>query len=180
MSTEPLILPWPATRATAASRMLWMADGFAEGASVLCAAMASDDYYPQYTNTRVILHLCRHATELFFKGAIAIKSNKFLKTHRIDTLYTQYKIHYPLDQYQIKIPFPQIILNPNASLFPDLLDDYIRTHDQRFRYPIDNQEIPFYDIEIFDVLEYKTVIEQFHTELNLLVFSIDTGRPIQK
>ena len=116
MSSKLLIDAWPATRTTAFSRMLWMADGYAEGALVLCNAMASDDYYPQYTNTRVILHLCRHATELFFKGAIAVKSDKFPKIHRLDTLYAQYKLYYPLDQYQLKLPFPQRRFNNLAEI----------------------------------------------------------------
>jgi hypothetical protein len=175
MARISLIEPWPATKETAASRMLWLADGYAEGAMVLCNAMAEDDYYPQYTNTRVILHLCRHATELFFKGAIAVKTNQIFKSHRLDKLYAQYLALYPLDKYQISLPFPRAVFNPNEGLFPELLDQYTRTHDQRFRYPLDNEGTPFFDAEPFDVLAYQTAIATFRHELNTMVATLAFG-----
>lgn len=178
MAGIPIIDPWPATKATAASRMLWLADAYAEGAMVLCNAMAADDYYPQYTNTRVILHLCRHATELFFKGAIAVKTQQFSKTHRLDRLYAQYLTLYPLEKFQISLPFPRAVFNPSEGLFPELLDEYTQTHDQRFRYPIDNQGVPFFDAEPFDVAAYQAAIAIFQQELNLMVYTIDRGRKL--
>jgi hypothetical protein len=48
--------------------MLWMSNSYAEAASVLCDQLASDDFSRQYTSALVVLHLCRHATELYLKG----------------------------------------------------------------------------------------------------------------
>lgn len=176
MHDIPPIEPWPATEKTAASRMLWFADAYAEGAMVLCNAMAEDDYARQYTNTRVILHLCRHATELFFKGAISFKTNALPgNTHRLDKLYAQYRVHYPLDKQQIDLPFPAEVLNPEQGLFPDLLDEYARTHDQRFRYPIDAAGKPFEESGNFDVHAYQQAIDRFRSSINHMVARIDFG-----
>jgi hypothetical protein len=58
---------------TVAIKMLWLSDAYAEGAVVLCEAVAANDFNRQFTNSRVVLHLCRHAAELFYKGAIGAK-----------------------------------------------------------------------------------------------------------
>ncbi len=176
MREIPPIEPWPATVETVASRILWLADAYAEGAMVLCNAMADDDYQRQYTNTRVILHLCRHATELFFKGAISFKTTLLpANTHRLDKLYAQYLVHYPLDKQQISLPFPVEILNPAHGLFPELLDEYTKTHDQRFRYPTDATGKPFDETEYFDVHAYQEAIDRFRSSLNHMVARIDFG-----
>lgn len=172
----PPIEPWPAKAHNTASRTLWLADAYAEGAQVLCDAMANDDYYPQYTNTRVILHLCRHATELFFKGAVSIKTKAAPpRTHRLDKLYAQYRLHYPDEKYQLDLPFPKEVLNPEEGLFPDLLVEYSKTHDQRFRYPMDASGNPFEDFERFDVVAYREAIGRFRNSVNLVVGRIDLG-----
>lgn len=170
------IEPWPATPSTVASRMLWLADAYAEGALVLCNAMAADDYQRQYTNTRVVLHLCRHATELFFKGAVLHKTNtRVPKTHRLDRLYAEYRRHYPHEKFELDLPFPKEVFNPDKGFFPELLEEYTRTHDQRFRYPVDANGEPFEDEELFDIAAYQAAIERFQTSVNHTVARIDFG-----
>ena len=156
--------------------MLWLADAYAEGALLLCNALAEGDYQRQYTNTRVVLHLCRHATELFLKGAVCHKTkNRPPKTHRLDTLYAAYRLHYPHQIYELDLPFPVEVFNPDQGLFPDLLDEYKRVHDQRFRYPADGEGNPFEDSEWFDILAYQLAIERFRSSINHAVARIDLG-----
>lgn len=173
MDEIPAIAPWPATPSTIPERMLWLADAYAEGAQVLCNALVEDDYQRQYTNTQVILHLCRHATELFFKGAVAHKTKRRpLKTHRLDRLYAEYRRFYPTEEFDIELPFPRSVLDPEAGLFPELMDDYVRTHDQRFRYPADLDGKPFDERLPFDVLQYQDAIDRFRSTLNWTVAKI--------
>lgn len=176
MPNIPPIAPWPATRDAAASQMLWLADAYAEGAQVLCDSMANDDYTRQYTNTRVIMHLCHHATELFFKGAISFSTKKLpAPTHRLDKLYNEYQFHYPLEKHKIDLPFPLEVLNPQRSLFPELLDEHAGPYDQRFRYPTDVSGEPFQETEQFDVVAYQQAIDRFRSGLNHMVARIDFG-----
>lgn len=64
--------------------LVWLSLAYAEAAKVLCDALVAEDYSRQFTSTRVILHLCRHAAELFLKGAIESKTGKRAPaTHRL-------------------------------------------------------------------------------------------------
>jgi hypothetical protein len=171
------IEPWSiSSSAEIPSRMLWLADAYAEGALVLCNAIVNNEYQRQHTNTRVILNLCRHATELFFKGAIAHRTKKPpARTHRIDTLYAEYCRHYPGEKFALELPFPKEILNPEQGLFPETLEEYIQTHDQRFRYPVDSGGKVFLETLPFDVSAYAEAIDRFRSSLNYAVARIDFG-----
>lgn len=129
-----------------------MADAYAKAAEVLCTALIDDEYERAYTSTRVVLHLCRHGTELFLKGAIAARTNvPPRRTHRLERLYAEYKQLFPRDKHQVHFPFPDQAFEHEDGLFPGTLEDYQRTHDQRFRYPVDTTGRPFDDHEAFDV-----------------------------
>jgi hypothetical protein len=153
--------------------MLWMAGAYAMAAEVLCDAMVEGNYDREYTSSRVVLHLCRHATELFLKGAISSKTNERpRKTHRLERLYAEYKLLYPREKYQLPLPFPNETIDYEHGLFPGSLEEYQRTHDQRFRYPIDTAGNPFLDHDSFDVVAYQKAIERFRSALNLMVARI--------
>jgi hypothetical protein len=170
---EP-IEPWIPGK-TDSAKMLWLSDSFAEAASVLCEAMVEDTYERQYTNTRVILHLCIHALELYFKGAIAAKTRKHPpKTHRLDVLHSQYRDCYPSERHAVDAPFPdQVFEDALLGLFPGSLEDYQRSHDQRYRYPTDAIGQPFEEREPFDPLTHRDAIANFRSQINLMVFRID-------
>ena len=81
---------WNSGKASSTS-LVWLSLAYAEAAKVLCNALVAEDYSRQFTSTRVILHLCRHAAELFLKGAIESKTGKRAPaTHRLDRLFEMY------------------------------------------------------------------------------------------
>lgn len=172
MSDLDPIEPWPPIRPPA-EEMLWMADAFAKAAEVLCIALAEDDFEREYSSTQVVLHLCRHATELFLKGAISAKTNQPpRKTHRLERLYAEYRLFFPRDKHQVHFPFPEQVFDYEGGLFPGSLEDYQRAHDQRFRYPTDAAGRRFENLEPFDVEAYRGAIERFRSELNHMVARI--------
>jgi len=120
-----------------------LARGYLEGSRVLCESMLNDDYASQYSHTRVILHLCRHAVELFLKGAItrATKSQP-PQTHHLANLVTEYERVLPGAEFRFDIPFG--IESPGTpDFFDDLVDSLHKTLDQRYRYPTDRNGKPF-------------------------------------
>jgi hypothetical protein len=150
--------------------MLWLADAYAEGSVALCKALLDDDYTRQFTSSRVVLHLCRHAAELFLKGAIGVRAGSIpTKTHRLDRLYPRYKELFPLEKHHIDLPFPGEAFESSAGLFPGSLEDYQRTHDQRFRYPTDNKGQSFVERENFDVIAFQASAKRFGSQVNLMV-----------
>jgi hypothetical protein len=157
------------------SECLWLSDAYAEAAAVLCEAMAEDDFQRDFTRSRVILQLCRHALELFLKGAIASKpGTKVQRTHRLDVLYEEYQTLFPSEKHSIDAPFPREVLQSAlTNLFPDSVAAYQRTHDQRFRYPTDASGAPFMDHEVFDIQAQLTAINSFRSQINWMVARID-------
>jgi hypothetical protein len=159
---------------TSAHQMLWLADAYAEAAKVLSDSLVSDDFTRQYSSTRVIIHLCRHATELYLKGAIGAKTGRVApKTHRLDQLYKQYISLYPHNHHQFEVPFSRQILTGDDGLFPGTLEEYQKTHDQRFRYPVDNSGKSFLEFDKFDVIAYAESVAEFRQIINLLVARIE-------
>jgi hypothetical protein len=160
---------------TFSSTSLWLADAYAEAAEVLCNAMAEDQFQREYTQSRVILQLCRHALELFLKGAIASKpGTKLQRTHRLDLLYAEYEALFPSEKHAIDPPFPPEVLHDAlTNLFPDSLEAYQKSHDQRFRYPSDVGGVPFSEHEPFDVVAQLEAIKKFRGQINWMVARID-------
>ena len=157
------------------SQCLWLSDAYAEAAVVLCEAMVAEDFQREYTQARVILQLCRHALELFLKGAISSKpGTKLQRTHRLDVLYGEYQALFPSEKHAIDPPFPREVLqNALSNLFPDSLEAYQRSHDQRYRYPADVAGTPFLDHQPFDVLAQLESIKNFRNQINWMVARID-------
>jgi len=158
-----------------ASRMLWMSMAYVESSLVLCDRMIEDDLYREYTYTQVVLHLSRHAFELFLKAVIWNRSgNVPPKTHRLDKLYRQYEAIFPGEKFSLDPPFTrQLLENPDSGLFPNSLSSYHKSHDQRFRYSHDALGAPFVDKEPFDVIAYRASIFVFRTQMQGILLKIE-------
>lgn len=134
-------------------RYFSLARSYLDGSRALCEEMVNDDFAPQYSNTRVILHLCRHAVELFFKGAISKTTNsRPPKTHNLASLLAEYERVLPGDHFRFDIPFGVEALG-TLEPFPELearvVDEHQKTLDQRYRYPTDVTGTPFSNPEGF-------------------------------
>ncbi len=174
MTLEP-IKPWP-KEDEPSSNFLWLSASYAEAASVLCDALVSEDFTRQYMSTRVIFYLCRHATELYLKGAISAKTLRHPpKTHRLEALYATYCDLYTHNDYRFEVPFQEEALDFDEGLFPGSLSSFQASHDQRYRYPIDSKGEPFVELTAFDIQTYARKIAKFRQTLNILAVRIDFG-----
>lgn len=148
-------------------RMFWLARAYLEASMVLCEAMINDDFTRQYSSSRVVLHLARHAIELFLKGGIcASTKGRPPKTHHLENLHAEYARHFPDPSFHFDIPFKLEVL-PNLEMFPELTEDYHKDLDQRFRYPSDSKGRMFSDLDAFVptafLAELKVLWPQFLT-----------------
>lgn len=158
-----------------AIQMLWLSKAYSEAAELLCNALVEDQFTRQYQSTRVVLHLCRHAAELFFKGAIAHASKLPPPQHHdLGKLNKEYETHFPLEEHAIHLPFSEQVLDLQPGLFPGSLKEFQRTHDQRYRYITDKTGNAF-DMEVFDALRAQTAIDLFHHEIGMMVARISFG-----
>ena len=132
-----------------ADRYFSLARGYLEGSRVLCEAIEKDDYASRYSHSRVVLHLCRHAVELFLKGAIAYATNaQPLQTHHLGNLITEYERVLPDPMFRFEVPFGVDALG-TPDFFSDFANQHHKTLDQRYRYPTDRSGKPFSDPEGF-------------------------------
>jgi hypothetical protein len=126
-----------------AEQYFWLARAYLDGSRVLCEALIDEEFSPQYSSTRVILNLCRHAVELFLKGAIAIATNATPpNTHNLAKLLDQYQTLYPDQLFRFEVPFGIEAIG-SGDLFPDLTARFHKTLDQRYRYPAASDGQPF-------------------------------------
>ncbi|WP_157645076.1 hypothetical protein [Burkholderia ubonensis] len=151
-----------------ASQMLWLGSAYASAAKVLVESMVEEKFDQNHANVRVILHLCRHALELFLKGAIGLSTGDIPgNTHRLAPLFDQYKILYPSGKYQFSFPFSEQVFLAD-DMFPETIESFHRTHDQRFRYPSDSKGNVFDGFETFDLSSQAEAIADFWQRLHLI------------
>ena len=132
-----------------ADRYFSLARGYLEGSRVLCEAIEKDDYAPRYSHSCVVLHLCRHAVELFLKGAIAYATNSQpLQTHHLGSLIAEYERVLSDPMFRFEVPFG-VEASGTPNVFSDFADKHHKTLDQRYRYPTDRSGKPFSDPEGF-------------------------------
>lgn len=145
-----------------------LAHSYLEGSRVLCEAMVSDNYSPQYSNSRVILHLCRHAIELFLKGAISkTRNGQPPKTHNLVNLVKEYEQALPGENFRFEVPFGVETLG-NLELLPELvalIGEHHKTLDQRYRYPTDSAGKPFSGAEGFHARIYLSDLDRLSKSL---------------
>ena len=153
-------------------KMLWLAYAFADTASVVMRAMIEDDSHGNCGQGLVVSYLCRHALELYFKGAIGIATGKMKRNdHRLDKLYSEYKALYS-DKgafYFFDFLVEEWVLN-GEDWFPKDLSKRQQNHDQSFRYPADKNGISFFGLRGFNVLEKAEQVERFSSTLNRRAF----------
>ncbi|WP_150584296.1 hypothetical protein [Pandoraea communis] len=122
-----------------------------------------------------ILHLCRHSLELYFKGAIGYTREEIPRnSHRLSYLFDRFKLLYPSPEYLPELPFDEEVFRTD-DFFPESLEPFHRTHDQRFRYPSDTKGQPFDAFRPYDVDEKAELIAKFWQSLVIIVLEI-TGR----
>ena len=148
---------------------LWLSRAYLEAAGCLCQSMLDGDFSSQYSSSRVILHLSRQAIELFLKGALEAAGQATVSLgHNLDKLFLEYRRWYPDLSFFFQIP-SQFQLDLNADLFPESLDPFHATLDQRHRYAVDKKGGSFAAPgEVFDPVLTHAEIEELRRILDII------------
>jgi hypothetical protein len=133
--------------------------------------MLEGDFTSKYSSSRVILHLARQGVELFLKGAIQAAGHPVAKLpHNLDVLFIEYRNCYPELAFYFVIP-TRYQVDLNADLFPELIEPFHKTLDQRHRYPTDRNGLSFNTPELFDPHAQLEEIEELRRILDILEWS---------
>jgi hypothetical protein len=139
-------------RVSAGENTLSLALSYSEAMIFLCNGIVEDEFGRHFHNTRVILQLAHHATELFLKGAIMCKGEPPAKTHSIEQLRQQYLTLLPDKQFHFEIPF-EILETRTGELFPELALAEMPL-SERFRYAARRDGTALHEFEPFDANEW--------------------------
>jgi hypothetical protein len=169
---------------TIADQYFKLAHGFLEGSKELCDAMLKGDYTPDYPQTRVILHLCRQAIELFIKGAVYCdQTNQTIEGHNLKTLNDEYKKKFPEPQFQFEIPFgfentetPKLC-KKIQKIITEKIRYFYATLDQSHRYPTDNKGNSFSNPEGFIPTMFASTIEKLAKDFSRIELEIKKKGP---
>lgn len=156
-----------------AVQMIHLACAYADAARIHCQALVDGGVEDPASSVRVLFQLCRQATELFFKGAVALKTGEpFPRTHQLPELYSLYIQQYPADGFEVEVPFGIWSLFVIEELEDELGKDYHITHDQRFRYPVDNRGRAFSDEFAFDTVKGAELVYAFVGQVKTLAATV--------
>ena len=176
-------------------RFFILARAYLEASTVLCEAMLHEKYKPRFTNSRVILHLCHHAFELFLKAAIMTRtppsaaassrrspaatatsrrrSRSPINTHSLYSLYEKYQKIFGDPQFEFSVPFGLEAIPP-AELSPAMAEKYFKELDQRYRYTLDQSLKTFSGIEGFLPDSFLGQLKDHCREFDRLIPPINT------
>lgn len=86
-----------------------------------------------------------------------------------------YAQHFNGAEFEFALPFPKQILRSSGNdLFPPTLAEHQKTHDQRFRYPADNDGMPFLETQSIDTNAMQAAVSQFSQTLTILALRVDS------
>jgi hypothetical protein len=178
------------------ARFFCLARAYLEASTVLCEAMVHEKYRPRFANSRVILHLCHHAFELFLKAAIMTKlpssaaartrrspapptamsrkrSRAPINTHSLYSLYEKYQELFGDPQFKFSMPFG-LEATPPFELSPEVASKYFEQLDQRYRYTLDKGLASFPGIEGFLPDSFHAQLQDHRREFDRLIPLITT------
>ncbi len=151
-------------------RSFWLSRAYIEASVYLCKAMVTDDFSKQYSSSRVILHLARQGLELFLKAAILRSTNTRSQAgHNLDKLLAEYKSRYPESRFHFSVP-ATFSPREELDLFPETVQSYHSTLDQRHRYPTDLKGQDFATPEVFDPRLLLSELEALCKTLHVIEF----------
>jgi len=154
-----------------------LARAYLNASCVLSNLMLRPEVTSDYANTRVILHLCRQAVELFLKGTILGVTRKrynagkdkngfIINSHNLVPLMTKYRSVLPEQRFHFEMPFGfETIRNCEGYCNDKLMsaESYHELLDQRHRYPADRKGHLFttdFSIDSFTPATYLAKLEE--------------------
>ena len=151
-------------------RSFWLSRAYIEASICLCKAMVNEDFTKQYSSSRVILHLARQGIELFLKAAILRSTTVQSRAgHNLDRLLAEYKKIYSESRFHFYLP-STLSLRQELDLFPETVQSYHSTLDQRHRYATDQKGQEFATPEVFDPTSVLGELEALCKALYVIEF----------
>jgi hypothetical protein len=154
----------------------WFAfsSAYLDGSIELCKDMISGKFDNSFPNAQVVLGLCHHSMELFYKGVLHKLENKIPRTHNLFELEKQIAILAPHIVTKISSPFrfEQLPPSPDEDENKKKFGIY---QDQQFRYHLSNSGTPWEGIHAFNAETFLHELIKCSSQYKEIIPSIIKG-----
>lgn len=151
--------------------MFYLSHSYLSASEFLCDAMVNGEFKAGFGRSRVILNLCHHGLELYFKSALMFDNKSTAKGHNLKELHEAYLKSYPYSQFEIPMPFGYTPLG-YGELFPEMEKDHFNSLHQKFRYSSDHKGNRWPDIEGFFPEDFLKEVSDINRKLMVVWMKI--------
>ena len=165
------------------SRYFALVDAYSNAAVLLCEALTAGRTDPTFANSCVILWLTRHATELFYKGAVMAATGilpqppKPMGGHNLVFYENSFRQHYPAHRFVFTPPASEALVGGGWSdeEVRQFLRDANKVHE-RYRYPTDSNGKDFDGVHGLDPAPLLETLRQSRKEMTVIISQIQQER----
>jgi hypothetical protein len=130
-----------------------------EAAERLNAEIVNGSWAGNYQRGQVVMWLTFHATELFLKGFISkVAPTSKIKGHTLPRLKEQ------LESTAGAIDFQLPFLGEAPDGFENLIQEYVQTVHERFRYPTDQSGLPWSGVAGFSAQLFTRTLKKLRAD----------------
>ena len=166
-----MIGSWEIDSLTESERLFAYSRSYLRSSIVLCTRVQRLRRKPQYPDASVVLHLARHAVELFLKGAIMAREPGADLHHDLDKLQSTYDRLYPELALSWSQPFKTEYLGRTPNQLAEARRSAPRV-DQIYRYPISKSGVPWDGIYALDPRTFHRQMQTMEKTLRELIRKI--------
>ncbi|AMK75647.1 MULTISPECIES: hypothetical protein [Methylomonas] len=157
------------------SKWFVLARAYLDASIHLCQEMVEGVFIANFSNAQVVMGLCHHSVELFYKGVLHASSGQFPNaTHNLFDLQVEVKKVAPDVFAVFTCPFglEELPSNLNPREKQILKKDIGKAQDQQFRYQFDRDGKPWDGIHGFIASSFLLVLKNCSSQYDAIVPSI--------
>jgi hypothetical protein len=169
-----------------------LSQAYADAAISSCRGLREGAQKASYASACVVIWLTRHATELFYKGALFAETgsvpspaqisiagkSRSVGWHNLVFYEHAFRQHFPEDKYPLSPPATEALLGSGWT--DDQVAEFLiaadKTHE-RYRYPADKKGTPFRASTSFDPDEMLKILTQSRCQMNTIMVSLLKQEP---
>ena len=145
---------------------IWLANAYISACETLCESMITDCTESDPDKALVLLNLCHHSLELFYKAGLNSQTGTYRKDHKLLQLEIEFIRAFP----NCNVKIPEVLreaLLVSAPLLPEGSEaDFERVVHERFRYHTQRNGRPWPVLDQFDIEDFlSSVIQLKHAFL---------------
>lgn len=160
---------WEIERLESPSKWFALSRSYLDASIYLCQGMVNGSFISSFANAQVIMGLCHHSVELFYKGVLHSVTGEFPNaTHNLFDLDADVKRLAPDVASCFSCPFGLEEL-PSCLLETEIKKRIGKTQDQQFRYQFDRDGRPWEGVHGFISENFLEVLNYCSSQYDVII-----------